>query len=143
MKRFRGSLTSVKMSSLGASKVDDYVILATSSEGTSRNGVGDTIKLELQDILRGIYFDPHTSIWHYKLDDISEIGYPEMWLKANPNLGATVSYDTYQKDVNLMESVPSKRNDILAKRFGILLREPLISSLMKIRLLTTDKPLIV
>jgi phage terminase large subunit-like protein len=103
----------------GASKVDDYVILATSSEGTSRNGVGDTIKLELQDILRGIYFDPHTSIWHYKLDDISEIGYPEMWLKANPNLGATVSYDTYQKDVNLMESVPSKRNDILAKRFGI------------------------
>jgi phage terminase large subunit-like protein len=103
----------------GASKVDDYVILATSSEGTSRNGVGDTIKLELQDILRGTYFDPHTSIWHYKLDDISEVGFPEMWLKANPNLGATVSYDTYQKDVNLMESVPSKRNDILAKRFGI------------------------
>ena len=103
----------------GASKVDDYVILATSSEGTSRNGVGDTIKLELQDILRGIYFDPHTSIWHYKLDDIREVGQPEMWLKANPNLGATVSYDTYQKDVNLMESVPSKRNDILAKRFGI------------------------
>jgi phage terminase large subunit-like protein len=103
----------------GASKVDDYLILATSSEGTSRNGVGDTIKLELQDILRGIYFDPHTSIWHYKLDDISEVGLPEMWLKANPNLGATVSYDTYQKDVNLMESVPSKRNDILAKRFGI------------------------
>jgi phage terminase large subunit-like protein len=103
----------------GASKVDDYVILATSSEGTSRNGVGDTIKLELQDILRGDYFDPHTSIWHYKLDDISEVGMPEMWLKANPNLGATVSYDTYQKDVNLMESVPSKRNDILAKRFGI------------------------
>lgn len=103
----------------GASKVDDYVILATSSEGTSRNGVGDTIKLELQDILRGIYFDPHTSIWHYKLDDMSEVGMPEMWLKANPNLGATVSYDTYQKDVNLMESVPSKRNDILAKRFGI------------------------
>lgn len=103
----------------GASKVDDYVILATSSEGTSRNGVGDTIKLELQDILRGDYFDPHTSIWYYKLDDISEVGMPEMWLKANPNLGATVSYETYQKDVNLMEAVPSKRNDILAKRFGI------------------------
>ena len=103
----------------GASRVDDYVILATSSEGTSRNGVGDTIKLELQDILRGDYFDPHTSIWYYKLDDISEIGMPEMWLKANPNLGATVSYETYQKDINLMEAVPSKRNDILAKRFGI------------------------
>jgi len=103
----------------GASKVEDYLILATSSEGTTRNGVGDTIKLELQDILRGNYFDPHTSIWHYKLDDISEVGMPEMWLKANPNLGATISYETYQKDVNLMEAVPSKRNDILAKRFGI------------------------
>ncbi len=103
----------------GASKVDDYVVLATSSEGTSRNGVGDTIKLELQDILRGDYFNPHTSIWYYKLDDISEVGQPEMWLKANPNLGATVSYETYQKDVALMEAVPSKRNDILAKRFGI------------------------
>lgn len=103
----------------GASKVDDYVVLATSSEGTSRNGVGDTIKLELQDILRGDYYDPHTSIWYYKLDDISEVGMPEMWLKANPNLGATISYETYQKDVNLMEAVPSKRNDILAKRFGI------------------------
>lgn len=103
----------------GASKVDDYVIVATSSEGTTRNGVGDTIKLELQDILRGNIFNPHVSIWHYKLDDISEVGMPEMWLKANPNLGATVSYDTYQKDVNVMESVPSKRNDILAKRFGI------------------------
>lgn len=103
----------------GASKVEDYVILATSSEGTSRNGVGDTIKLELQDILRGDYFDPHTSIWYYKLDDLKEVGMPEMWLKANPNLGATVSYETYQKDVNLMEAVPSKRNDILAKRFGI------------------------
>lgn len=103
----------------GASKVDDYVIVATSSEGTSRNGVGDTIKLELKDILRGEYFDPHTSIWHYKLDDIKEVGMPEMWLKANPNIGATVSYETYQKDVNLMEAVPSKRNDILAKRFGI------------------------
>ena len=103
----------------GASKVDDYIVLATSSEGTSRNGVGDTIKLELQDILRGDYDDPHTSIWYYKLDDISEVGMPEMWLKAQPNLGATVSYETYQKEVNLMEAVPSKRNDILAKRFGI------------------------
>lgn len=103
----------------GASKIDDYVILATSSEGTTRNGVGDTIKLELQDILRGDYFDPHTSIWHYKLDDISEVGMPEMWLKANPNLGATVSYETYEKDVARMEAVPSVRNDILAKRFGI------------------------
>jgi len=103
----------------GASKVDDYVIVATSSEGTTRNGVGDTIKLELQDILRGDYFDPHTSIWYYKLDEVSEVGMPEMWLKANPNLGATVSYDTYQKDVDRMEAVPSKRNDILAKRFGI------------------------
>lgn len=103
----------------GASKVDDYVILATSSEGTTRNGVGDTIKLELQDILRGNYFDPHTSIWHYKLDDISEVGQPEMWLKANPNLGATISYEIYDKDVKRMEAVPSERNDILAKRFGI------------------------
>lgn len=103
----------------GASKVDDYLILATSSEGTSRNGVGDTIKLELQDILRGKYTDPHTSIWHYKLDDVSEVGLPEMWLKANPNLGATISYETYEKDVLRMEAVPSERNDILAKRFGI------------------------
>ena len=103
----------------GASKVDDYLILATSSEGTTRNGVGDTIKLELHDILKGDYFDPHTSIWHYKLDDVSEVAYPEMWLKANPNLGATVSYETYEKDVNRMEAVPSERNDILAKRFGI------------------------
>jgi len=103
----------------GASKVDDYLILATSSEGTTRNGVGDTIKLELQDILRGNYFDPHTSIWHYKLDDISEVGKPEMWLKANPNLGATISYETYEKDVARMEAVPSEKNDILAKRFGI------------------------
>lgn len=103
----------------GASKIDDYLVLATSSEGTTRNGVGDTIKLELQDILRGNYFDPHTSIWHYKLDDIREVGQPEMWLKANPNLGATVSYETYEKDVARMEAVPSERNDILAKRFGI------------------------
>ena len=103
----------------GASKVDDYLILATSSEGTTRNGVGDTIKLELQDILRGNYFDPHTSIWHYKIDDLSEVGMPEMWLKANPNLGATISYETYEKDVARMEAVPSERNDILAKRFGV------------------------
>lgn len=103
----------------GASKVNDYLIIATSSEGTTRNGVGDTIKLELQDILRGDYFDPHTSIWHYKLDDVSEVNQPEMWMKANPNLGATISYETYEKDKNLMEAVPSKRNDILAKRFGI------------------------
>lgn len=103
----------------GASKVENYFILATSSEGTTRNGVGDTIKMELMDILRGDYIDPHTSIWYYKLDDISEVAMPEMWLKANPNLGATVSYETYQKDVNLMEAVPSKKNDILAKRFGI------------------------
>lgn len=103
----------------GASKIDDWMILATSSEGTTRNGVGDTIKLELQDILRGDYFDPHTSIWHYRLDDISEVGHPEMWLKANPNLGATVSYETYEKEVARMEAVPSERNDTLAKRFGI------------------------
>lgn len=103
----------------GASKVDDYLIIATSSEGTTRNGVGDTIKMELQDILRGKYFDPHTSIWHYKIDDIKEVGMPEMWMKANPNLGATISYETYQKDVDRMENVPSERNDILAKRFGV------------------------
>lgn len=103
----------------GASKVDDYFILATSSEGTTRNGVGDTIKIELQDILRGKYFDPHTSIWHYKIDAMEEVGMPEMWMKANPNLGATISYETYAKDVARMENVPSERNDILAKRFGV------------------------
>ena len=103
----------------GASKVDDYLILATSSEGTTRNGVGDTIKLELQDILRGNYFDPRTSIWHYQIDDLSEVGMPELWLQANPNLGATISYETYEKDVARMEAVPSERNDILAKRFGV------------------------
>ena len=103
----------------GASKVDDYLILATSSEGTTRNGVGDTIKLELQDILRGDYFDAHTSIWHYKLDDVSEVAYPELWMKAQPNIGATVSYETYEKEIARMENVPSERNDILAKRFGI------------------------
>lgn len=98
---------------------DDYLVLATSSEGTTRNGVGDSIKMKLMDILRGKYFDPHTSIWYYKLDDISEVGHPEMWLKANPNLGATVTYETYQKEVALMEASPTERNDILAKRFGI------------------------
>lgn len=103
----------------GASKVDDYLILATSSEGNERDGVGDTIKMELMSILRGEYFAPNVSIWYYRLDDISEIGMPEMWLKANPNLGATVSYDTYQKDVRRMEAIPSTRNEILAKRFGL------------------------
>lgn len=98
---------------------DDYLILATSSEGTTRNGVGDSIKLKLMDTLRGNFFDPHTSIWYYKLDDVSEVAQPELWLKANPNLGATVTYETYQKEVSLMEASPSDRNDILAKRFGI------------------------
>lgn len=103
----------------GASKVDDYFILATSSEGTYRDGVGDTIKMELSDILRGNYFAPHVSIWHYRLDDIKEVGQPEMWIKANPNIGVTVSYDAYQKDVERAESQPATRSDILAKRFGI------------------------
>lgn len=98
---------------------DNYLIIATSSEGTTRNGVGDTIKMKLMDILRGDYFDPHTSIWYYRLDKISEVGHPELWLKAQPNLGATVTYETYQKEVTLMEASPSERNDILAKRFGI------------------------
>ena len=98
---------------------DDYLVLATSSEGTTRNGVGDTIKLKIMDTLRGDFFDPHTSIWYYKLDDIGEVSHPELWLKANPNLGATVTYETYHKQVALMEASPSERNDILAKRFGI------------------------
>lgn len=98
---------------------DDYLIIATSSEGTTRNGVGDSIKMKLLDTLRGNFFDPHTSIWYYKLDDISEVGHPELWLKANPNLGATVTYETYEKEVRLMEASPAERNDILAKRFGI------------------------
>lgn len=98
---------------------DDYLILATSSEGTTRNGVGDSIKLKLLDTLRGDFFDPHTSIWYYKLDNVSEVAHPELWLKANPNLGATVTYETYQKEVALMEASPTERNDILAKRFGI------------------------
>ncbi len=103
----------------GASKVDDYLILATSSEGTVRNGVGDTIKMELMKILKGEYINPHVSIWWYKLDSIDEVAQPEMWVKANPNLGKTVTYDTYQRDVERAENVPAARNDILAKRFGI------------------------
>lgn len=103
----------------GASKVDDWVILAVSSEGTVRNGVGDSIKMELLSILKGEYYDPHTSIWYYRLDDVSEVADPNMWIKAQPNLGKTVSYDTYQRDVARAENVPSARNDILAKRFGI------------------------
>jgi len=103
----------------GASKLPDYLIVATSSEGTVRNGAGDTIKMELADILKGEYINPHVSIWWYKLDEIDEINNPDMWLKANPNLGKTVSYETYQLDVERAENVPAVRNDILAKRFGI------------------------
>ena len=103
----------------GASKIDDYLIIATSSEGTVRNGAGDTIKMELEDILKGEYINPHVSIWWYNLDNIDEINDPNMWVKANPNLGKTVSYETYQLDVERAENVPSARNDILAKRFGI------------------------
>ena len=103
----------------GASKVDDYLIIATSSEGTVRNGSGDTIKIELMDILKGEYINPHVSIWWYRLDSIDEVGNPEMWIKANPNLGKTVTYETYQLDVERAEKAPAARNDILAKRFGI------------------------
>lgn len=103
----------------GASKVPDYLILATSSEGTVRNGVGDSIKMELHSILRGDYYNPHTSIWYYKLDDIKEVADPSMWVKAAPNLGVTVPYETYQLDVERAEKNPDVRNDILAKRFGI------------------------
>lgn len=103
----------------GASKMDDYLIVAISSEGTIRNGSGDTIKMELASILRGEYQAPHISIWHYKLDDIAEVDMPEMWLKANPNLGKTVTYDVYHLDVERAEKAPASRNDILAKRFGI------------------------
>lgn len=103
----------------GASKLDDYLIIATSSEGTVRNGSGDTIKMELMDILKGDYINPHVSIWWYKLDSIDEVPNPEMWLKANPNIGKTVTYETYQLDVERAEKAPSSRNDILAKRFGI------------------------
>lgn len=103
----------------GASKLDDYLIVAISSEGTVRNGSGDTIKMELASILRGEYQAPHISIWHYKLDELEEVNNPAMWPKANPNLGATVTYDTYHLDVERAEKAPSTRNDILAKRFGI------------------------
>ena len=103
----------------GASKVSDYIIVAISSEGTVRNGAGDDIKMELMKILKGEYVNPHVSIWWYKLDDIDEVGRPEMWLKANPNLDHTVSYETYQSEVERAENVPSARNDILAKRFGL------------------------
>lgn len=102
-----------------ASKIDDYLIIATSSEGTVRHSVGDTIKMELSDILKGDYYDPHTSIWHYRLDDVREVNYPELWIKANPNLGATIKYEAYHRDKLRAEQVPSARNDILAKRFGI------------------------
>ena len=103
----------------GASKLDDYLIVATSSEGLVRNSVGDTIKMELDNILNGTYYNPHISIWHYKLDDIKEVGNPRMWVKANPNIGKTVTYETYQLDKERMEKSPSTKNDILAKRFGI------------------------
>jgi phage terminase large subunit-like protein len=103
----------------GASKLEDYVIIAVSSEGTIRNGSGDTIKIELADILKGDYVNPHVSIWHYKLDELEEVADPDMWLKANPNIGKTVSYETYQLDVERAENAPASRNDILAKRFGI------------------------
>lgn len=103
----------------GASKLEDYGIVATSSEGTVRNGVGDSIKMELMQILKGEYINPHVSIWWYKLDGIEEVSNPSMWVKANPNLGKTVTYETYQRDVERAEKVPSVRNDILAKRFGL------------------------
>ena len=103
----------------GASKLNDYLIVAISSEGTVRNGAGDTIKMELTDILKGDYINPHVSIWWYKLDSMDEVGNPDMWLKANPNLGKTVSYEAYQLDVERAEKAPAAKNDILAKRFGI------------------------
>lgn len=103
----------------GASKVDDWLIIAMSSEGTVRNGAGDTVKMELMSILKGEYVNPHVSIWYYKLDDIDEVAKPDMWMKAQPNIGKTVSYETYQLDVERAENNPVARNDILAKRFGI------------------------
>jgi phage terminase large subunit-like protein len=103
----------------GASKLDDYLIIAISSEGTVRNGSGDTIKMELQEILKGEYLAPHVSIWHYKLDELTEVADPDMWVKAQPNIGRTVTYETYQLDVERAEKAPAARNDILAKRFGI------------------------
>ena len=103
----------------GASKLDDYLIVAMSSEGTVRNGSGDTIKMELMKILKGEYYNPHVSIWYYRLDDVKEVSDPSMWVKANPNIGKTVTYEAYQLDVERAENAPSARNDILAKRFGI------------------------
>lgn len=103
----------------GASKLDDYLIVATSSEGTVRNGSGDTIKMELMEILKGEYINPHVSIWWYKLDSIDEVGEPDKWIKANPNIGKTVTYEVYQIDVERAEKAPAARNDILAKRFGL------------------------
>ena len=103
----------------GASKLDDYLIIAISSEGTVRNGSGDTIKMELADILKGEYLAPHVSIWHYKLDSVEEVAYPSTWVKANPNIGLTVTYETYALDVERAEKAPAARNDILAKRFGL------------------------
>ena len=103
----------------GASKLDDYLIVAMSSEGTVRNGSGDTIKMELMDILKGDYINPHVSIWYYRLDEVEEVGDPNTWMKANPNIGKTVTYETYQLDVERAETNPAVRNDILAKRFGI------------------------
>lgn len=103
----------------GSSKLDDYLLIATSSEGTVRNNIGDDIKMEIMSILRGEYQNEHCSIWYYRLDDVKEIAYPQLWVKANPNLGQTVSYEAYQQDVEKAEKVPSERNDILAKRFGI------------------------
>lgn len=103
----------------GSSKIDDYLITASSSEGTVRNGAGDSIKMELMDILKGEYYAPNVSIWWYCLDDIKEVSRPELWIKANPNIGKTVDWETYERDVERAENVPSARNDILAKRFGI------------------------
>jgi len=103
----------------GASKLDDYLIVAMSSEGTIRNSSGDTIKMELMNILKGEYINPHVSIWYYRLDDVEEVNEPDLWVKANPNLGLTVTYETYQLDVERAEAAPATRNDILAKRFGI------------------------
>ena len=103
----------------GASKLDDYIIIAISSEGTVRNGSGDTIKMELMNILKGDYINPHTSIWYYRLDSVDEVADPAMWIKAQPNIGKTVTYETYQLEVERAENAPATRNDILAKRFGI------------------------
>ena len=103
----------------GASKLEDWLIVAVSSEGTVRNGAGDTIKMELMEILKGNYTAPHISIWHYKLDSIDEVADPAMWVKAQPNIGKTVSYETYQLDVERAEKAPAAKNDILAKRFGL------------------------